>query len=217
METNVGWYEAFGNRKSTSLSPRARRDVMDIAMPWKIVNLDYAGDHPHLHLQDPSAPIHLRSFFDGRVEIGLGADEPEQCFVRATVTPDRVIVEATRFQPLHLQILQSILASLDVEPDERDEALAWMRARLTEAQGRAEQGFLRGNLEAFPPPTGWPYDLADDALLDCLRDDGALPSTRVRALEREAERRGLAVARRRNPPAAPSPGRTAGPEVIRRR
>ena len=41
-------------------------------MPWKIVNLDYAA-RPHLHLKDPGAPIHLRTFFeDQRVEIGLG-------------------------------------------------------------------------------------------------------------------------------------------------
>ena len=174
-------------------------------MPWKIVNLEHGGDHPHLHMRDPQAPIHLRSFFDGRVEIGLGADEPDACPVRATVTADRVVVEAIEFGPVDLQILQSILASLDVEPEERDEALAWFRDALADAQRRGSRGAVAGNVAAFPPPTGWPYDLTDHALLDSLRDRGGIPSTRVRALDREARRRGLHV----------SPN--AGPEVVRRR
>src|SRR5438034_9815145 len=111
-------------------------------MPWKIVNLDYEG-RAHLHLKDPNAPIHLRTFFaDQRVEIGLGADEPEECFVRATVTPDDVSVKATKFEPLHVQILSSIFASLDVEPGERDSALAWMNDALRRA-GR-DAGVLPG-------------------------------------------------------------------------
>ena len=184
-------------------------------MPWKIVNLDYACDRPHLHMKDPGAPIHLRSFFnDQRVEIGLGGDEPDECFVRASVSPDAVLVEATRFEALHVQILSSIFASLDVEPEERDEALAWMNERL--AHGRSERdadGFLRGNVASFPPPTGWPYDLSDAALLDSIRDSEGIPSTRSRALERELRRRGLRV----DPPRAPTPSRSSGPEVFRRR
>ena len=101
-------------------------------MPWKIVNLDYNASGsigPHLHLKDPSSPIHLRSYFtEPRVEIALGADDPEDCFVRAVVTPDDVLVNATKFEPLHLQILTSILGSLDVEPGERDDALGWVFA-----------------------------------------------------------------------------------------
>src|SRR5438093_13151829 len=105
-------------------------------MPWKIVNLDYSSARPHLHLKDPNAPIHLRTFFaDQRVEIGLGADDPEDCTVRATVTADDVVVEATKFEPLHVQILSSILTSLDVEPGERDAALAWMQDRLSSHVG----------------------------------------------------------------------------------
>jgi hypothetical protein len=170
-------------------------------MPWKIVNLDHAA-RPHLHLKDPNAPIHLRAFFvDQRVEIGLGADDPEDCFVRATVTPDDVVVDAIRFEPLHVQILTSILTSLDVEPGERDAALAWMKDQLT--TGAA----LRGNVDAFPPPTGWPYDLPNEALLESLGDREGAPHTRISALLREARRRGLA---------APAPERPA-PEVIRSR
>lgn len=162
-------------------------------MPWKIVNLDYACDRPHLHIKDPNQPIHLRTYFTGGlVEIGLGADEPDDCFVRARVSPDAVTVEAIRFEPVHVTILSSILASLDVEPIERDEALAWMNERV--ARGRSERdqgGFFRGNVAAFPPPTGWPYDLTDAALVDSLRDSENMPSTRYRALAREAKRRGL--------------------------
>ena len=155
-------------------------------MPWKIVNLDYAV-RPHLHLRDPNAPIHLRTFFaDQRVEIGLGAEDPEDCFVRATVTPDEVVVQATRFEPLHVQILSSILGSLDVEPEERTAALAWMQDQLRERGAP-----LRGNVTAFPAPTGWPYDLTDDALLESLDDREGIPHTRVSALLREARRRGL--------------------------
>ncbi|HEY8073951.1 MAG TPA: hypothetical protein VIF62_07575, partial [Labilithrix sp.] len=169
--------------------------------PWKIVNLDYS-DHPHLHLKDPNAPIHMRAFFaDQRVEIGLGADDPEDCFVRATVTPDDVVVKATKFEPLHVQILGSILGSLDVERDEREDALAWMR----DASRGQREGVLPGNVDAFPPPTGWPYDLTDDALLDSLEDREAIPHTRKSALVREARRRGLR---------APE---GAGPEIIRRK
>jgi hypothetical protein len=172
------------------------------AMPWKIVNLDYAA-RPHLHLKDPNAPIHLRAFFEEqRVEIGLGADDPEDCYVRATVTPDDVVVHAVRFEPLHVQILTSILASLDVEPGEREDALAWMQDQLADRRTP-----LRGNVDAFPPPAGWPYDLTDDALLDSLADREGAPHTRVSALLREARRRGLAVAG----------ASTAGPEVLRRR
>ena len=182
-------------------------------MPWKIVNLDYAGDRPHLHIKDPNAPIHLRTFFDDRhVEVGLGDDEPEGCFVRATVSPDAVVVHATKFEALHVQILSSIFASLDVEPEERDEALAWMNERLAQSRSeRGRNGFLPGNVDSFPPPTGWPYDLTDAALLDSIRDSEAIPSMRSRALDREARRRGLRAS-------APSAGGHArSPEVFRRR
>lgn len=171
-------------------------------MPWKIVNLDYAA-RPHLHLKDPNQPIHLRTFFqDQRVEIGIGADDPEECCVRATVTPDDVSVKATRFEPRDVQILSSVLASLDVDPSEREEALAWMQDQLRRG------GALRGNVDAFPPPTGWPYDLTNEALLESLADREGAPHTRLGALKREAERRGLV---------APPRGGAPAVEVIRRR
>jgi hypothetical protein len=173
-------------------------------MPWKIVHLDYTA-RPHLHLKDPNQPIHLRTFFqDQRVEIGIGADDPEDCCVRATVTPDDVIVKATRFEARDVQILSSILASLDVEPAERDDALAWMQDQLRRG------GALRGNIEAFPAPTGWPYDLTNESLLESLADREGAPHTRINALKREAERRGLV---RPEPPRGPA----SGPEVFRRR
>jgi hypothetical protein len=179
-------------------------------MPWKIVNLDYAN-RPHLHLKDPSSPIHLRTFFaDQRVEIGLGADEPEDCFVRATVTADDVVVQATKFEPIHVQILASILASLDVEPGERDAALAWMHERIPPRgrdRDRAPSEPIPGNVASFPPPTGWPYDLADDALLESLDDREGVPHTRVSALLREARRRGLRA----------GGAASQGPEVVHRR
>lgn len=174
-------------------------------MPWKIVNLDY-NDRPHLHLKDPGAPIHLRTFFaDQRVEIGLGADDPEECFVRASVTADDVVVKATKFEPLHVQILASVLGSLDVEPSERDAALGWMQERVKSRDAaRDPSGMLRGNVDAFPPPQGWPYDLTDDALLESLADRKATPHTRIGALEREAVRRGL----------RPSAKAARAPEVV---
>jgi hypothetical protein len=160
-------------------------------MPWKIVNLDYAADRPHLHLKDPAQPIHLRAFLaEESVEIGLGDDEPEQCPVRATVTPDRVAVSATRFEPLHVKILASILGSLDVEPHERDEALGWMNARVAQ-RAFGPDGWLAGNVTEFAPPTGWPYDLTDEALLESMRDRTDMPGARRHALAREARRRGL--------------------------
>jgi hypothetical protein len=175
-------------------------------VPWKIVNLDFS-DRSHLHLKDPSSPIHLRTFFeDQRVEIGLGGDDPEDCFVRATVTADDVVVRATKFEPLHVQILSSILTSLDVEPGERDAALAWMQDRLRSARGGERGVMLVGNIDAFPPPTGWPYDLTDEALLESLADREGAPHTRVNALLREARRRGLRT-RERGPQV----------EVVRRR
>ncbi len=181
-------------------------------MPWKIVNLDYA-DRPHLHLKDPHAPIHLRTFFgDQRVEIGLGAEDPEDCFVRATVTPDDVVVQATKFEPLHVQILSSIFTSLDVEPGERDDALAWMQRRVSERGPIERGGMLDGNVAEFPPPTGWPYDLTDEALVESLADRRGAPHTRISALLREARRRGLR-APGTEASAAPSPG----PEVVVRR
>jgi hypothetical protein len=184
-------------------------------MPWKIVNLDYAGARPHLHMKDPNAPVHLRSFFgEERVEIGLGADDPEDCFVRATVTPDDVVVQATEFEPLHVQILTSILTSLDVEPGEREAALEWMRDRLSRGPSSGGVEKIRGNVEAFPPPTGWPYDLTNDALLESLGDREGAPHTRISALRREAQRRGLVAA---SPPTRDRGAGAGGPEVIRRR
>lgn len=160
-------------------------------MPWKIVNLDYAGAQPHLHIKDPASPIHLRCFFDDkRVEIGIGAEDPEDCFVRASVTPDAVTVAATKFEPLHVKILASILGALDVEPQERESALGWMNERIAR---RAGDGWLKGNVASFPPPAGWPYDLDDEALLDSIDDFEDMPSTRRKALVREARRRGLRV------------------------
>ena len=187
-------------------------------MPWKIVNLDYAA-RPHLHLKDPHAPIHLRTFFeDQRVEIGLGADDPEDCFVRATVTPDDVVVNATHFEALHIQILASIFASLDVEPEERDAALAWMRERVPRGRERIERGerpeTYAGNVTTFPSPTGWPYDLTDESLLESLRDREDTPHTRVNALRREAARRGL---RDGSEPASSTTTGRGAPEVVVRR
>jgi hypothetical protein len=178
-------------------------------MPWKIVNLDHACDRPHLHLKDPAQPIHLRSYFaDGQVEVGLGSEDPDDCPVRAFVSRDTVVVSATRFEPLNVRILASILGSLDVEPDERDAALAWMNDRIHQKRFDAD-GWLPGNVESFPPPSGWPYDLTDDALRDSLRDSVDMPSTRRRALDREARRRGL-----RGPGGG---GGGGGPEIIRKR
>jgi hypothetical protein len=166
-------------------------------MPWKIVNLDSTGERPHLHMKDPGQPIHLRAYLtEGRVEIALGADEPEECPVRATVSPDAVVVAATSFEPLHVKILSSILGSLDVEPEERDEALGWMNERVARRALRPD-GWLEGNVAAFPAPSGWPYDLTDDALIDSIRDPTEIPSARRQALHREARRRGL----REHPPA----------------
>jgi hypothetical protein len=160
-------------------------------MPWKIVNLDYACERPHLHMKDPAQPIHLRAYVtEGTVEIALGADEPEECPVRATVSPDRVAVAATSFEPLHVKILSSILGSLDVEPEEREDALDWMNERVARRALRPD-GWLEGNVASFPPPSGWPYDLTDDALLDSIRDPTEIPSARRQALHREARRRGL--------------------------
>jgi hypothetical protein len=175
-------------------------------MPWKIVHLDYASPEPHLHLKDPSAAIHLRSYFsEPRVQILLGAEDAEECFVRALVTPENVVVEATRFQAAHVQILASIFASLDVEPGERASALAWMQERLATPRDAGEM--VRGNVDAFPPPSGWPYDLSDETLLESLDDREGAPHTRIQALLREAQRRGLR-------PASPSP---RAPEVFHRR
>lgn len=200
-------------RPPTRARRALKRSTIPPPMPWKIVNLDYAGDRPHLHIKDPNAPIHLRTFFGGGsvggfVEVGLGGEEPDDCVVRARVSPDAVVVEATRFERVHVRILESILASLDVEPAERDDALAWMY----DAIGRATPAdtILPGNVASFPAPTGWPYDLTDAALLDSLRDREDVPATRLRALEREAIRRGL---RPREPPR----GGGAGPEVSHRR
>jgi MFS family permease len=113
-------------------------------MPWKIVNLDYSSERPHLHMKDPAQPIHLRAYLaEELVEIALGADDPEDCSVRATVSPDAVNVVGTRFEPLHVKILSSILGSLDVEPHERDTALAWMNEKIARRAGtfRSLRGF----------------------------------------------------------------------------
>jgi hypothetical protein len=160
-------------------------------MPWKIVNLDYECDRPHLHMKDPAQPIHLRAYLaEELVEIALGADDPDDCSVRATVSPEDVEVAATRFEPLHVKILSSILGSLDVEPAEREAALAWMNERLAR-RAFGPDGWLQGNVDAFPAPGGWPYELTDAALLDSIRDPTEIPSARRQALHREAKRRGL--------------------------
>jgi hypothetical protein len=173
-------------------------------MPWKIVNLDHASARPHLHLKDPAQPIHLRSFFaEELVEIGVGAEDPDDCSVRASVSRDSVVVSATSFEPLDVRILSSIIASLDVEPHERDAALAWMHERVRRGVFGAD-GRMAGNVASFPARSGWPYDLTDDALLDSIRDGADIPSTRRRALDREAHRRGLGR------------GTGGGPEIIRR-
>jgi len=160
-------------------------------MPWKIVNLDYSSERPHLHMKDPGQPIHLRAYLaEELVEIALGADDPEDCSVRATVSPDAVNVVGTRFEPLHVKILSSILGSLDIEPDERDAALAWMNEKIAR-RAFGPDGWLEGNVAAFPVPSGWPYDLTDDALLDSIHDPTEIPSARRQALHREARRRRL--------------------------
>ena len=70
-------------------------------MPWKIVNLEYACDRPHVHVRDPGAPIHLRTYLDGHAEIAIGAELPDDRFVRASVSRDLVVANATRFEARH--------------------------------------------------------------------------------------------------------------------
>lgn len=167
-------------------------------MPWKIVNLDYDAVRPHLHLRDPRNTIHLRAYLDAsfEVEVCLGEEHPDDCPVRAVVTPDSVEVTATWFLFAHLEILANILASLDVEPDERGEALAWMSASIRKG---AVDGRYAGNVEKHSVgdggdgETSWPRDLTDDALLEATRDAVAVSKVRFEALATESRRRGLPV------------------------
>ena len=79
----------------------------------------------------------------------------------------------------------------------------------------AELAAARDPAKSFPAPTGWPYDLADDGLVDSIKDSEGIPSTRFNALLREAKRRGLRVAAPRSTvERAPRPG--PGPEIFRR-
>jgi hypothetical protein len=189
------WRGILVGKRANPFAPRAilfgRLGSRVACMPWKIVNLDYACDRPHLHMKDPNQPIHLRAYLtDQRVEVSLGADDPEDCPVRAFVSPDDVLVQATKFEPLHVKILESILGSLDVEPRERDDAMDWMHERV-ERRAFGPDGWLAGNVASFPLPSGWPYDLTDAALLDSIRDSKDIPNARRQALAREARRRGL--------------------------
>lgn len=157
-------------------------------MPWKIVNLDYDCDEPHLHLKDPMRPIHLRSFFGaaGIVEILIGSDDVRLCRVRATVSPDLVTFDAIEFSVEDLGIVDSILASLDVEAESRREAMCWTNGRKPD-----QDGFCEGNVAGFDIAEGWPRDLDDDALLEALHDSGRVPTFRRELLIREAGRRGI--------------------------
>jgi hypothetical protein len=159
-------------------------------MPWKIVNLDYDCERPHIHLCDPRAFIHLRTYFgeEKLVEVCLGAAAPDDCYLRALVTPGAVEVSATRFCEEDLRILDSVLASLDVEEESRAHALAW-----TNGMRPDDAGWYTGNAVtlSLQTATSWPRDLTDEALMDALRDTGQIPLVRRQTLAEEAKRRGF--------------------------
>ncbi len=163
-------------------------------MPWKIVNLDYDCQRPHLHMRDPGNPIHMRTYFgSGEVEIGIGAEHPEECPVRVSVTADDVVSKVTRFQRQHILILKSILMNLDVEGKDLDRSLSWMCRTMVE--GPPQEGWYRGNITAHPAPQGWPYDLTDAALIDTLKESirpsRRVSESRLEAIQDEVLRRGL--------------------------
>lgn len=156
-------------------------------MPWKIVNLNYDCAQPHLHVRDPGRPIHMRTYFgSGMVEVGIGAEDPDDCRIRAFVTADAVRVDAIRFKPEDYDIIDSILTSLDVETSDRRESMRWMDGRRI-----GDDGYVKGNVKGFERMSTWPRDLTDAALLESLHDDGAMPTNRRRVLRAEAKRRRL--------------------------
>lgn len=159
-------------------------------MPWKIVNLDHDCSRPHLHLKDPARLIHLRTFFDGEglVEVAVGAESVGECRIRAYVTPADVRVDATEFTLEDLQIIDSVLASLDVVAEDRRAAIEWTTGRKV-----GEGGFYAGNLARFAPvkASNWPHDLEDDALLEAYKDSARTPGARRNMLWNEIESRRL--------------------------
>ena len=144
---------------------------------------------------DPTEPIHLRTYFNAGpdapiAEILLGAPDPENCYVIARVYRNqKPRIEASRFKQMHVRILDSIMAAMDVHPDDRQDVLGWMNSKCrTEAD---EKGWCKGNVEQVTPViSGWPYDLTDNELVDAANErDGCIPRPRWQALMREAGRR----------------------------
>lgn len=163
-------------------------------MPWKIVNLDYDCDRPHLHMRDPKLPIHMRVFLDGEklVEVGIGSEDPDRCHLRAYVYPEDVLVQATHFTLEDLSVLISILASLDVEAETRLGAIAWTNHKTGNGNG-----VFPGNISAFTKPVAsWPQDLTDEALVELLGDLERVPMVRRKVVLAEAARRGIRITRR---------------------
>lgn len=161
-------------------------------MPWKIVNLNYDARRPHLHQRDPREAIHMRVYLDGSgdVEICVGEDihNPDACPVRAVVTAETCVVNATRFQRFHFDVLVNILASLDVAGADRDDALGWMSASIA----RGPHGsWYEGNVASHPVESAWPGDLTDDALIETCRDSVGVSKSRFLTLSNEMRRRGL--------------------------
>jgi len=165
-------------------------------MPWQIVTLDHDAARPHMILTDKRAPgSHMRVYFDKTVEIFLGHEDLFECPVRATITPDEVIVVAVRYSMFHVIVLENILASLDVVHADRKAALAWMRQGMPHDDGRRleDAKCVDGNVAGpLAVREGWPFDLVDAEIFSALRDPH-IPKVRSVLLEREATRRGLRI------------------------
>ncbi len=177
-------------------------------MPWKIVNLDYDAERPHMHLADVRSPgMHMRVFLDDRsVEVLVGGGKNiYRSPVQAIVTPTGVEVHAFWFKGLYAKILDHILVSLDVSVEDRQQATSWMRERMDKTPGgdpfppdhfasTSKQpcwiGNVTGPAKSFVQNFGWPFDLNDESLVESLRDP-ALPEPRRNALFAEARRRGF--------------------------
>jgi hypothetical protein len=163
----------------------------------QILNAEYGGKYPHIHLKDPKNPLHLvTGLRDGRTHVYVGGNTPGKCPLHVTLDLEGIHVgRAERFTRYHYDLLMTALTSLGTIPAEREEALGWMM-QLTRETSPLD-GFWHGR-KAPPAPEMhmWPSTLDDEDLIEALHERIAMSKVRFEAIVSEVQRRGLDSSRK---------------------
>lgn len=158
----------------------------------QILNAEYGGKYPHIHMKDPRNPLHLvTGLRDGITHVYVGGNTPDKCPLHVTLDREGLgVVRAERFTRFHYDLLMTTVTSLGAIAAEREEALGWMIRIVRETS--PVDGFWNGRKPANGPEiVMWPRTLDDEDLIEALHERQAMAKVRFEAIVAEVQSRGL--------------------------